>query len=953
MPAERTARETLAGQTLGHYRILEKIGAGGMGEVYRAHDEHLEREVAIKVLAPGTLTDETSRKRFRKEALALSKLNHPNIATIHDFDTQQGVDFLVMEYIRGSSLREKMASKPLTEKEVIHLATQLAEGLLAAHEQGVVHRDLKPGNLRVTEDSRLKILDFGLAKLFDPAGGELRAETLTQSVDDAHLMGTLPYMAPEQVSGEHIDARTDIYGMGVVLYEMATQQLPFCEETAPRLFASILREPVAAPRAVKPQLSPELERIILKSLEKDPGRRFQSARELAVDLDRCAHPSEGYPAKAAKPPLWQRIVTSVRSRPLAAISSGLGVAAVAIVLWWLFGARPVLSFSPRDFLIISDFDNQTGDPLFDRSLLTALSVSVEQSAHVNIVPPSRLADSLRRMGKKPGDKIDEATGRQICIREAIHALLVPAISRAGQQYALSARLINPQTGLSAWSHIEMANGQNEILPALGRLAIQVRHGLGESRFATQKKDRPLPQVTTPSLSALKMYVDGQGLWHEGDYQQAMQRWKSALQADPDFAMAHVAVGNALYSYIFNDPVEGKKHYERALQLVDRTTDRERLFVSAMFANSQNHFAEALQLLQEYLQEYPGDGSVRFSLAHLLRDNDRCPEAIDQYKEVLRVDPKSAGSMVDIATCQAAQGNVTEALRYYEQAFQVEPSWGKGGNIASEYAMVLVRAGQEAKARELLTAAKAHPDAGRLAVRSLAYLDLYHGHYRSAKAGFEQALLLAESNHSTLSIMRGHCLLGVVYEGLGDNRSQIRQLDAAMQIYPTIADKVAGGLWLAPSYAHAGQVEKAVTVLEAMKRQGDMSSASQASAINYTEAEIESQRGNYAHAIQLLLLAYQQKRGPHILDGLARAYEASGDKEQAAQWLKTLNDQPPLGYEAQQGWITSFVRLARVDVALGRKEEAKALLSQFLDLWKEADPEIPLLKEAKAEYEKLH
>jgi len=953
MPAEGTAREALTGQTLGHYRILEKVGAGGMGEVYRAHDEHLDREVAIKVLAPGTLSDENSRKRFRKEALALSKLNHPNIATIHDFDTQQGVDFLVMEYIRGSSLREKMASKPLTEKEVIHLATQLAEGLLAAHEQGVVHRDLKPGNLRVTEDGRLKILDFGLAKLFDPAGGELRAETLTQSVEDAHLMGTLPYMAPEQVGGEHIDARTDIYGMGVVLYEMATQQLPFREETAARLFASILREPVTAPRAVKPQLSPELERIILKCLEKEPGRRFQSARELAVDLDRCAHPSEGYPAKAAKPPLWQRIVTSVRSHPLASASSSLGVAGVAIVLWWLFGARPVLSFSPRDFLVVSDFDNQTGDPLFDRSLLTALSVSVEQSAHINIVPPSRIADSLRRMGKKPGDKVDEATGRQICVREAIHALLVPAISRAGQQYALSARLINPQTGLSAWSHIEMANGQNEILPALGRLATQVRHGLGESRFAMQKKDRPLPQVTTSSLSALKMYVDGRYLWHKGQYHEAMQVWDSALKEDPDFAMVHVAVGTALYSYIFNDPVEGKRHYERALQLVDRTTERERLYARAMFADSQNHFGDASHLLREYLQEYPDDGGVRFSLAHLLRDNDRCPEAIEQYKEVLRVDPQSAASMVDIATCQAALKNIPEALRYYEQAFQLEPSWGKGGNIASEYAMVLVRAGQEAKARELLTAAKANPDAGRLAVRSLAYLDLYHGHYKSAKDGFEQALLLDQSTNYALSILRDHCILSLVYEGMGDNRARLRELDAAMQLYPSVANKVISGDWLLPGYARARQVEKAAAVLEAMKKQGDMDNASQASLINFSEAEVELQRGNSAHAIQLLLLANQEKRTPQIFDGLARAYEASGDKEQAAQWLKTLNDQPPLGYEAQQGWITSFVRLARVDVALGKKEEARALLSQFLDLWKEADPEIPLLKEAKAEYEKLH
>jgi len=952
MPAKGTARETLTGQTLGHYRILESIGAGGMGQVYRAQDEHLEREVAIKVLAPGTLTDETSRKRFRKEALALSKLNHPNIATIHDFDTQQGLDFLVMEYIRGTSLREKMASKPLSEKEIIHLATQLAEGLCAAHEHGVVHRDLKPGNLRVTEDGRLKILDFGLAKLFDPTSGELRAETLTQSVDDAHLMGTLPYMAPEQVSGEHIDARTDVYGMGVVLYEMATQQRPFREESAPRLFASILREPVVAPREVQPRISPELERIILKCLEKEPGRRFQSTRELAVDLDRCAHPAEAQASRRVHAPLWKRLLSFARLHPLVPTSSGLAMVALASLLWWVFGARPVLSFAPRSFVLISDFDNQTGETLFDRSLLTALSVSIEQSAHVNIVPPSRIADSLKRMGRKPGEKIDEGLGRQICVREYVPALLVPAISRVGQQYVLSARLIDPRTGVSAWSDIETAKDQNEVLPALGRLATQVRHGLGESWFATQKKDRPLPLVTTSSLSALKLYVDGQDLWHKGQYAQAMQSWNSALQADPEFAMAHVAVGNALYSYIFNDPVEGKKHYERALQLADRTTDRERLLVHANFASSQNHFAEASQLLREYLQEYPDDSGVRFSLAHLLRDNDRCPEAIEQYKEVLRLDPRSAGSMIDIATCEGALKNTPESLRYYEQAFQLEPSWGKGGNIASEYGMMLVRAGQEAKARELFTEAAANPDTRGLALRAMAYIDLYHGHYKSAKENLEQALLLNESRQVSLSVLRVHCILGLVYGGMGDNRARLRELDAAMQIYPSVADKVISGNWLLPGYARTGQVEKAAAVLETMKKQGDMDNASQASLINFSEAEVELQRGNSAHAIQLLLLANQEKRSPQIFDGLARAYEASGDKEEEARWLKELNDFIPLGYEAQLAGITSFVRLARVDVALGKKDEAKALLSQFLDLWKDADPGIPLLKEAKDEYQKL-
>ena len=259
MANEAVGHDALVGQTLGHYRIIEKIGAGGMGEVFRAHDEHLDRDVAIKVLPPGTLGDESARKRFHKEALALSKLNHPNIATIHDFDTQQSVDFLVMEYIPGATLDEKPGGRPLPEKEVISLGAQLAEGLSAAHEHGVIHRDLKPGNLRLSSDGRLKILDFGLARLRLPA----TPTAPTESLSATHTMaGTLPYMAPEQLLGAEIDARTDIHAAGEVLYEMATGQQPFAQVGRSQLIGTILHKPPRPPSALNPKLSPELGRIL-------------------------------------------------------------------------------------------------------------------------------------------------------------------------------------------------------------------------------------------------------------------------------------------------------------------------------------------------------------------------------------------------------------------------------------------------------------------------------------------------------------------------------------------------------------------------------------------------------------------------------------------------------------------------------------------------------------------
>jgi len=322
--SSRASGQDFVGIELGHYRIVERIGAGGMGEVYRACDEHLARDVAIKVLPPGTLTDESARKHFHKEALILSQLNHPNIATVHDFDTQQGVDFLVMEYIPGITLREKVAARPLPEKEVLHLGVELAEGLAAAHDHGVVHRDLKPSNLRITSDGRLKILDFGLATLRLPITGNEE----TESYNEAQAMvGTLAYMAPEQLLGGDIDARTDIHATGSVLYEMATGQQPFAQVERSQLIAAILRRPPLPPSAVNARLSPELERIIGKCLEKEPENRYQSAKELAIDLQRLQTGVLSVVPPAARPAKW---LSAKSARP------GLGILASVIVLLFAF-----------------------------------------------------------------------------------------------------------------------------------------------------------------------------------------------------------------------------------------------------------------------------------------------------------------------------------------------------------------------------------------------------------------------------------------------------------------------------------------------------------------------------------------------------------------------------------------------------------------------------------------
>ncbi len=934
----------MIGQTIGHYLVAEQIGAGGMGVVYRARDQRLNRDVALKVLPSGSLGDETPRKRFRKEALALAQLNHPNIGTVYDFDTQDDVDFLVMEYIPGETLGRRLAKGPLTEKEWVAISLQIAAALEEAHEHGIVHQDLKPGNIMVTPKGQAKVLDFGLAKLLE---GETTGEvTATSSHTDG--AGTLPYMAPEQLCGGAVDARTDIFAAGVVLYEMSSGQRPFQEKLAPRLIQQILNE---APRPLhewNSRVSSQVESITLKALDKQPDLRYQSARELRVDIERLGILQTGSSplliTRPAPPRTWGE---TLRAHSRALSLSAVFLAAVVATVWWLVGARPVLSFAPRDWLLITDFENQTNDPLFDRSLQTALTVSMEQSPHANVVPRARITDALKRMGKTGDEKINDDLAREISAREAIRAILSCSIAKVGQQYALTARLIDPKTGGAVRSYLEQAKDQDHVLDALGSVATRVRRDLGESMLATNKADKPLPQVTTASLQALKMFADGGALWFKGQYGPAVQAFESAIKTDPDFAMAHASLGGAYYSHIMNNPARGKENYDTALQLSERTTERERLYIQTRYAQDLGHESEATNRFDIYLKAYPDDLGMRMNYATLLRKNGQTQAALDQYEEVARLFPNDPSDFINIATCYSNLGKFSEALKNYERAFQVDPSWKTNQNINHEYGMALFRSGDEAKARETFQLAFAKPDLKPKGLRSLAWLDLYHGKYSAATPQLQEALLSDENYKWALSVLREHNLLAIVASGEGDRAGQLRELDLALPSLPHSGAPVRASLWLGAQYARSGSVTKASQLLEDVRAQVDLQNPEQVSDLHALEAEVELARGNKDHAVELFSLADKAKTSPMAWDGLARAYEAAGKLDQAAAvYERSLSDlDPPLGWEPQQDWIAAHYRLARIYFAKGDKTKATEKLDWFLNTWKDADPGLPLLREA--------
>jgi tetratricopeptide (TPR) repeat protein/predicted Ser/Thr protein kinase len=934
----------MIGQIIGHYLVTEQIGAGGMGVVYRARDQRLNRDVALKVLPPLNPGDEAPRKLFRKEALALAKLNHPNIGTVYDFNTQDDIDFLVMEYIPGETLGQRLTRGPLPEKEWVAISLQIAAALEEAHEHGIVHQDLKPGNIMITPKGQAKVLDFGLARLLeaDPS------VELTQTSSHTGGAGTLPYMAPEQLCGGPIDPRTDIYAAGAVLYEMSTGQRPFQEKQAPRLIQQILNE---APRPVQEwnrRSSPQLESIVSKALDKQPDLRYQSARELRVDLERLGAAQSSSSAVAGVPfrsrRSWKQ---ALGAHPRAIYLSTLLLAAVVAAFWWLAGARPVLSFAPRDWLLITDFDNQTGDPLFDRSLLTALTVSLEQSPHANVVPRPRVVDSLHRMGKAGDEKITEDLARDISQREAIRAILSCSIAKVGHEYALTARLIDPQSGMAVRSYYEPAKDQDHVLDALGSVATHVRRDLGESMLATRKADRPLPMVTTRSLPALKLFVDGGALWSKGKWDAATQAFESAIKADSDFAMAHAALGDAYYSHIFNNPAKGKEHMDKALELSGRTTDRERLYIQTRYAQDLGHTSEARSRFEVYLKAFPDDWGMRFNYASLLRASGQPQDALEQYKELVRMAPNNPFNYIDIATTYGELGNFREALRNYEQAFRLDPSWKTNQNINNEYGMTLFRAGEEAKARETFELAFTIPDLKPKGLRSLAWLDLYHGKYAAAKPRLREALLSDENFKWSLSTLREHNLLALVASGEGDRAAQLRELDLALPFLANSGLQVRAGLWLGAQYARAGNPAKAAEVVEKIRPVADGKNPENSSDLQALEAEVELARGNKDRAIELFSLADRAKRSALTMEGLARAYEASGNTEQAAVWYELLvgSAEPPIGWEPQQDWLQAHYRLARIYLAKGDKGNARKQLDWFLDAWRDADPGLPLLKNA--------
>ena len=801
MASRTSGQDSLVGSELGHYRIVEKIGAGGMGEVDRACDQHLDRDVAIKVLPSGTLTDAAARKHFHKEALALSKLNYPSIATIYDFDTQQGVDFLVMEYIPGITLSEKVAVGPLPEKDVLRLGVQLAEGLAAAHDHGVVHRDLKPANLRVTSDGRLKILDFGLAKLWHP----VTASATTESLSETQAMaGTLPYMAREQLLGGEIDARTDIHAAGSVLYEMATGQRPFAELEHAQLIAAILHRPPRPPTALNSRLSPELERIIGKCLEKEPENRYQSAKELAIDLRRLLTPStvkvaEG-PVRGRK--LWKILV------PAAVI---LVAAAIGGMLY--FGSQRAQALTDKDTIVLADFDNKTGDAIFDDTLKQGLSVQLEQSPFLALVSEPRVNETLKLMGRSPDDRLTANVAREVCQRTGSKAMLTGSIAGLGSQYVLGLKAVNCNTGDVLAEAQEQAAGKEAVLKALDAAAVGLRSKLGESLSSVQKYATPVEEATTPSLEALKAYSLGVKTQYTKGFTPALPFYKRAVELDPNFAMAYGHLGLAYF--VLNEGGRGGGYLGKAYELREKVSERERLFIEKNYYQfATGELEKAAQTAELWQQTYPRDHFPYLVLGFISADLGNWEKALEEFREALPLEPNRVDNYVNLGIAYTTLNRLDEAAAVYKQA--EERKLEAEMLLQSRYWLAFLK-GDAAEMAQLVSAAMGKPGSEDLLLATQADTEGWYGKLKNAHELTGRAMDSAQHNDAKESAA-AYEAAAALREVESGNREQARaEANAAVKLAPNRDVRATAALAL----ARAGDTAEAERL--AVCRAGDLCS----------------------------------------------------------------------------------------------------------------------------------